>query len=189
MCDWQQTYLKEQHDISATVQYDGSGELIIRGQIRNADSNAYIVFWAANPPGRLTSYSGSSLPYPNAQVAYESSPNRGTVKIQSDGAFSFSVRAPSGYYTGLGSVYMKPHVYIQVNTKDTIGTPILVRTGEGTPFRLLTYPPIPETAPRCSPLFYAGSDTQPVRTQEQILRDSAYPHKMPANFWGLRPPR
>ena len=190
MCDWRAKHFEEQRRVGGDVQYDGSGNLTIRGRIRNADASSYLVFWAANPPDYRTSFSGSGLPYPNSEIAYESSPNRGTVKLGADGAFEFSLRYPSGYYTGLGTVYMMPHVYIQVNSKDKIGTPVLVRAGEGTPFRLLTYPPVPATAPRCSPNFYAAGASQPVRTQEQILRDSAYPstNEMPKNFWGLTPP-
>ena len=39
-------------------------------------------------------------------------------------------------------------------------------------------------------MFYKSLQTLPVRSQEQILRDSAYPkkNKMPKNFWGLTPP-
>ena len=190
-CDWRKQHLQEQSRLSSEIKYDGSGNLTIRGKIQNAAADAYIVFWAANPPDYRTSFSGSGLPYPSSQIAYESTPNRGTVPIGSDGSFEFSLRYPSGYYTGLGTVYIQPHVYVQVNSKNTVGKPILVRVGEGTPFRLLTYPPVPSTAPRCSPSFYASGTTLPVRTQEQILRDSAYPstNEMPANFWGLTPPQ
>ena len=41
-------------------------------------------------------------------------------------------------------------------------------------------------------MFYYCSKTKlPVRTQEQVLRDSGYPedNKMHDDFWGLRPPR
>ena len=56
---------------------------------------------------------------------------------------------------------------------------------------MLTYPPPPSSAPRCSSIFYSGRNKLPVRTQEQILRDSSYPciNKMPDNFWGLAVPQ
>ena len=55
---------------------------------------------------------------------------------------------------------------------------------------MLTYPQTPITISRESPKFYDGGFQMPIRTQEQILRDSAYPsnNKMPKNFWGLKPP-
>ena len=48
-----------------------------------------------------------------------------------------------------------------------------IQIDEGIPFRTLTYPSPPSKAPRTSPLFYhCGNEGLPVRTQEQILRDS-----------------
>ena len=190
MCDWSSKHLQQEGDLSTSVKYDGSGNLTISGHVRNPEPDAFIVFWAANPPDYRTSYSGSGLPFHNYESAYENTPNRGTVGISASGDFRFSIRYPSGYYTGLGTVYMQPHVFMQVHSKNYRGKPLILKVGEGVPFRLLTYPPIPVTAPRCSPNFYAGRDTQPVRTQEQILRDSAYPatNNMPKNFWGLTPP-
>ena len=39
-------------------------------------------------------------------------------------------------------------------------------------------------------MFYHCGNSLPVRTQEQVLRDSGYPedNRMPDNFWGLKPP-
>ena len=35
-----------------------------------------------------------------------------------------------------------------------------------------------------------GKNKLPIRTQEQVLRDSSYPedNRMPSDFWGLKPP-
>ena len=191
MCDWRSKYQRQQSEISARAKYDDTGGVVISGQVKNADPDAFVVFWAASPPDYRTSFSGSGLPYANSEMAYDNTPNRGTVPIQADGTFQFKMRYPSGYYTGLGTIFMQPHVSVQVNSPTKVGTPMVVRIDEGVPFRMLTYPPMPETAPRCSPNFYGGRDNLPVRTQEQILRDSGYPstNQMPANFWGLKPPQ
>jgi hypothetical protein len=190
MCDWRSDWFKVQANLYGQVEYAGNGTITIYGRLENAGQNTKVVFWAANPPDYRTSYSGSGLPYASSTMAYESTPSRGLVNVQSDGSFQFSVKYPSGYYSGLGTVYVKPHVRFVVSTPDNVGPVQTIKVGEGIPFRLLTYPPIPETAPRCSPEFYSIRDTLPVRTQEQILRDSGYPSKneMPENFWGLTPP-
>jgi hypothetical protein len=54
---------------------------------------------------------------------------------------------------------------------------------------MLSYP-MQNTLPRKDAMFYKYGWLMPVRTQEQILRDSAYPdeNKMASNFWGLKPP-
>lgn len=190
MCDWRQNWIKYQVDSNIGKNYKDSGQVRVQGQIKNAQPNSKIIFWAANPPDYRTSYSGSALPYPNHDMAYESSPSSGVVDVQSNGRFEINLRYPSGYYSGLGTVYVKPHVQFVVKNGNQISALQKIKIGEGIPFRLLTYPPIPETAPRCSPDFYRGAESLPVRTQEFILRDSSYPAKnqMPANFWGLTPP-
>lgn len=170
------------------ISYDNNGSVLINGSVKNYSPNSTLIFWAASPPDYRTSYTGSGLPYPNYEIAYENTPNKGTVPIV-NGSFTFNIRYPSGYYAGLGSAYVKPHLNLQINSMGKLGPVSVVSLGEGIPFRLLTYPPIPETAPRTSPAFYDVRHYLPVRTQEQILRDSDYPNnlKMPANFWGLRP--
>jgi hypothetical protein len=166
------------------------GKVYVRGNVSRQLRNSTLIYWAANSPDYRTSYSGSGLPFANSDMAYEKTPNRGAVRVGGDGSFDFSIDVPSSYYTALGTVYVKPHLHLQFNSQNRIGKKYSIPVGEGIPFRLLTYPPIPETAPRCSPNFYKGRDTLPIRTQEQIIRDSAYPcqNSMPANFWGLAVP-
>jgi hypothetical protein len=71
-------------------------------------------YWAANPIPRMYSYSGSGLPYPNPEVAYENTPNQGEVLVDDAGQFSINLVQPSGYYTRQGSVLMKPHIHFRV---------------------------------------------------------------------------
>jgi hypothetical protein len=171
------------------VRYEGSGRVTVKGSVQTKGRDMHVVFWAAAPPDFRTSYTGSGLPYPNFEVAMQQTPSSGTVPVNADGTFSFSIQYPSGYYTNLGTLYVKPHVRIRSVVDGHMGPVETIKVAEGIPFRLLTYPPIPSTAPRCSPEFYGNRDYLPVRTQEDILRDSGYPasQTMPANFWGLTP--
>jgi hypothetical protein len=194
MCDnskWQQQFFQTKSNMYGKILYRGSGDVQITGRVDgHVPGKTRVVFWAPNPPNYLTSYTGSALPFANTEMAYEETPNAGTVAVDAEGKFSFSIVYPNGYYTGLGTAYVSPHVQLQTIVGDSRGEVETVRVGEGIPFRLLTYPPVPATAPRCSPAFYENRGSLPaVRTQEQILRDSAYPdtNEMPANFWGLRP--
>ena len=190
--EWREHNFQTQGKLYGKVKYSGTGNIIVTGRVNNyRKGQTQLVFWAPAPPDSRTSYSGSGLPYPNHDVAFQQTSSYGTVDVQDDGSFSFSLMCPSGYYSQLGTLYIQPHVRMQIVTNG-IGGPIeTIKVSEGVPFRLLTYPPIPSTAPRCGPQFYNTLDILPVRTQEQILRDSAYPTKemhMPKNFWGLRPP-
>lgn len=164
----------------------GKGTLKVTGHIKVPQYDQ-LVFWAANPPDYLTSYSGSGLPFPNSTVAYHGTPNRGIVKLSPSGAFELTLLFPNAYYAGLGTVYQKPHLNLQLLSTVTAATSPVFRipVGNGIPFRTLTYPDARRTS-----FFYDGARTLPIRTSEGVLRDSAYPckNKMPPNFWGLRPP-
>lgn len=188
MCDnWEVEYSKK-FSCENVILNSGNGEYTVNGSLPGAGNNT-ILFWAPNPPTYCQGFSGSGLPYPNADIAYENSTNRGAVKSQNDN-FTFKIKYPNSYYAGLGTVLVEPvcHVKICGNSNDTgIHT---IKLGNGIPFRLLTYQAYGKDATRDSPMFYTGRDTLPIRGQEQILRDSAYPETnvVPDNFWGLRPP-
>ena len=103
------------------------------------------------------------------------------------------IKYPNAYYTGLGSLYIEPHVNLKLcGTKKDYPFSTL-KIDDGMPFRTLTYPAPPSKNPRSSAMFYVN-DKITLRSQEQILRDSGYPRfnikpvKMPDNFWGLKPP-
>ena len=105
-----------------------------------------------------------------------------------NGKFSFTIRYPNSYYINLGTQYIKPNVKLELVDKDNnkIGQVKIIELGNGIPFRTLTWPE--ERNWNNGPLFYKNDDL-PIRTQYQILLDSAYPsvNKVPSNFWGKKP--
>ena len=148
--------------------------------------NLFIKYWAANPPTYNQSFSGSGLPYPNEEVAFQNTPNVGLVKVI-NGKFSFSIRYPNSYYDNLGTELIPPIVKIKVcNDKNIAVSKIQqINIGNSIPFRTLTW--TPKRNWNKGSTFY--SNNLPVRTQQQILMDSAYPNvnEVPDNFWGLKP--
>ncbi len=190
MCDnSKEGYFHDTYTCQGTVEDEGIGEYVVTGNT-NAPDGSMVLFWAANPPNYNTSYSGSALPYPSPDIAFENTPNRGAVKV-SGGKFKFNIRYPSSFYAGLGTYYVEPHVYYKVcDNSGKESTVHQIKIGHGVPYRTLTYPPPPHTAPRKNVNFYEGRDELPIRTQEQILRDSGYPSKniTPENHWGLAVP-
>ena len=190
MCDnWRKRYF-EKYPCNGEIYDNGNGSVLIRASVKSKTPNPDIIYWAPNPPNYRTSYSGSALPYPNPSIAYDNTPNRGKVKANNR-SFEIKIKYPNSYYSGLGNVYMQPHIHFKICENGCNSEVYTLKLGEGVPFRLLTYPSPPKTAPRCSPMFYYGRDRYPVRTQEQILVDSGYPSedKMPDNFWGLAIPQ
>jgi hypothetical protein len=92
-------------------------------------------YWAANPIPRMYSYSGSGLPFPNPEVAYENSPNQGEVMVDATGQFNIALLQPSGYYTRQGKVLMKPHVHFRVPGYNRIFT---ITIADDFPYRSLS---------------------------------------------------
>lgn len=167
-----------------------SGDIKISGFVNDKSVNK-VMFWAASPPTYGTSFSGSGLPYPNPLVAFDRTPNRGSVNVI-EGSFSFTIKYPNAYYIGLGSLYIPPHVNIKLcNSKNSENdTKITLQIDEGIPYRTLTYQAPPTEKPRISPLFYS-EPWHGARTQEAILRSAGYPetNTTPKNHWGLKPPK
>ena len=174
------------------IENNGDGNIEITGKLKINVPNAKIIYWAANPPDFNVSFSGSGLPYPSPEIAFQNTKNVGAVNAES-GVFKIRLFYPSAYYVALGSLYVPPHVHLKI-CEEGYDKYFSIKIGAGIPYRTLTYPAPPSLNPRLDPLFYQNEQVT-VRTQEQILLDSAYPEyetippEIPSNFWGKRPPR
>jgi hypothetical protein len=149
-----------------------------------------LMYWAAAPSKVGLSFSGNGLPFANPSIAYENTPNKGEVELQT-GTFTFTLNSvPNAYYVGNGTLYMPPHLTLKACSGEGCEDKhITVKIDEGMPFRTLTYPAPPSKKPRDSPLFYL-EPWHGARTQEEILRARGYPDKniTPDNFWGKAVP-
>jgi hypothetical protein len=186
MSNWRKEYF-DLINCQGVIDYSNDGDLTINATIKGYEmqDNIDVIYWAAAPATRGMAFT-SGLPYPNPDQAYDNTPNRGVTKAV-NGQFTIKLKAPNAYYVGLGTLYVPPVLHIKVcNDKTVHHIPIT----HGIPFRTLTYPSPPSKKPRSDAMFYCNDDL-PVRSQEQILRDSGYKHDqpMPDNFWGLRPAR
>ena len=187
--DWRSIYF-EKIDCKGVAVNGGSGDVVVQGEVKSNTPDPTIVFWAPNPPTWTQSYSGSGLPFHDSIQAYQKSPNVGAVKAVNR-KFEFRVKFPNAYYVGLGSLYVPPVVHFKICEEGSDAKKYhTIELGKGIPYRTLTYPSPPSNRPRDSPLFYHCGKGLPVRTQEQVLRDSGYPedNRMHDNFWGLKPP-
>ena len=166
--------------------------LEIRGEIKDPlEDIKKINYWAADPTDLRYSYSGSGMPFHNQEQAYSNKKNVGTVNVDNL-KFNFKIGLPNSYYTKLNTNLIKPILHISAcdNEYETI------KLGNEIPYRYLNHPAnvdyftnFHKMYKPSGELFYTNIDNLPYRTQEQILRDSAYPsqNSMPKNFWGLKP--
>ena len=147
--------------------------------------NNIVSYLAANPIDRHQSFPGSGLPFASPYIAIENTPSRGTLTLDYGRSATLKIPIPNSYYAGLGTVLIPPTVYLvfKSNGREQVAK---VKVDEPIPQRTLTY-----DYRRTSAMFYDNLLKLPVRSQEQILRDSAYsPVPQPSQksvFWGLKP--
>jgi hypothetical protein len=159
----------------------------VSGEINDSIDDNTIQYVAASPIDIRSSFSGSGLPFANTMQAFENTPNKGEVALSTGNSFLLTLAHPSSYYIGLGSILVPPTVYISYKSKG-VQNVITLKISEPIPYRTLSYPNS-ESNPRVDASFYKTREL-PVRTQEQILKDSAYPCQYIKidDFWGLKPP-
>jgi len=169
---------------------DEKDAYVVTGKLKfpNFSKKLYIKYNASSPPNYNSNFSGSGLPFPNEEVAFENTPNRGVADVV-NGDFSFALKYPNSYYTNMGTVYVAPQVRMLLVDKDNkeLSTILTLDLGEGIPFRTLTWPN--QRNWNDGAMFY-NNQKLPVRSQYQILLDTAYPSTniMPGNFWGSKFP-
>ena len=151
-----------------------------------------VFVWAASPADRNQSFSGAGMPFANPDMAF----GNNSVLIQNHNSSEFKVTLlePNAFYDYGGSVYVPPTVFTRVQSMkrpSQVAYSSTIVSQLGVPYRSLNYTMPKHVQPRNSPMFYSGRDTLPVRTQYEILLDSAYPCKdsMAKNFWGKKPPQ
>jgi len=193
MNNWRELFF-DKSLCSGVVVNEGSGNVVVQGTLKEGRADSKIMFFAANPAEEnKQSFSGSGLPYPNPDIAFHNTSNVGAVNAV-NGKFTIRLNYPNSYYVGIGSLYIPPHIHLKLCEPGFENKIHSIKLGDGIPYRTLTHPAPPSLNFRVSPMFYNNPDL-PVRSQEQILRDSSYPvydtipPKIPDNFWGLRPPR
>ena len=91
MNDWRKIHFDESI-CEGEIKAQENGNILVKGNLKNNKLNVKIKYWAANPPEFNYSFSGSGLPFPNEDVAFDNTPNRGAVIIKPDNSFSFKVK-------------------------------------------------------------------------------------------------
>lgn len=166
-------------------------QIVVQGRITEQIKDNTVYFIAASPPDYRATFSGSGLPFYSQVQAFENTPNKGKIVVSIGVEFQIELMMPNSYYVGLGTVYVPPTLYLEYFNAEGQKRNVSIKLSDGIPYRSLTWPgPGQKTAARGGPMFYATQFKLPVRSQEQILRDAAYPekNKMDEDFWGLKPP-
>ena len=121
------------------VYSNGKGNFLVSGKVDTSSHNAIVEYIAASPADHRGSYAGSGLPFPNPEMAYEGTPNRGAVKT-TNGYFKFRISYPNAFYVEQGTKLLRPHVLIKAcegNNEEVTVLPL----GENISDRTLTTSP------------------------------------------------
>jgi len=153
---------------------------LIQGYIKERVKNRQVTYIAASPVHYNGSFSGSGLPFPNQYIAFENTPNSDIIKLNNENYFEILIKMPNSYYSQLGSVLIPSRIHFEYNN-DFVNKKLYIDL-YSIPYRTLTY-----DSRNKDVMFYNNIWNLPVRTQEQILRDSGYTFETTKDFWNLKP--
>lgn len=142
----------------------GDGEYQLDVSVDLPD-NTIVLYWGANPPSYNTSFSGSGLPFPNPNVAFEDTPNKGAVRVV-NGQFTVHLHFPNSFYVHMGAEHIPPRLYYS-SCSDPSGEILFIDIENEVPSRRQelkdpTYPKV----------IHSSFELD---TQERILRQDGYP--------------
>lgn len=157
-------------------------KVIVRGIIYENVINESANYIAAAPAGHINSFSGSGLPFPNEEIAFLHTPNKGKLDVDFN-KFKIKLQMPNSYCQEMCNKLIEPSVLIKYNNGEKIRI-LRIPVGNRIPYRSQNYP-----YQRTEPNFYKAGWDMPVRSQEEVLIDSQYPkiNMTPSNHWGLKP--
>jgi hypothetical protein len=177
------------------------GENSIEVKLPDIPDIPEIRWYAAAPADHRYTYTGSGLPFANEAQALNEGQG-GVVATDNFNCARIDFLWPNSYYKAdMSDRIVPPSIYVRYTVKGE-EKETCIRIGHRIPYRGLTYPESRKDA-----MFYADGWIMPVRTQEQVLRDSGYAtsdsgyatsvngvfsgnttRRMPSNHWGLKPP-
>lgn len=137
--------------------------LNIAGSIKNNVLYSNIILTAPNPIDRMTNYSGSGLPFPNYEIAFENTPN--IHKIDSSGVFNVSFKYPNSFYMPDGLNKIKPSVFFIFTTNENVSFRLQYELHDINALRTLV-----NRSSRKNPEFYGAKDyILPIDTAEKVM--------------------
>ena len=138
--------------VSCDVDFLVDGDIRLTGKVASPSTFQMMNIFAASPINRLTSYSGSGLPFPCAQVAFENSPNKHT--IDPSGDFDVIFRYPNGYYMSDAKEKVPPSVFFSFAEQRKAPFLVQFKLPDPLPLRTLGYRPH-----RVGPEYYAAKES------------------------------
>jgi hypothetical protein len=90
--------------------------LNIIGSIKFSDQYSKVLIIAPNPIDRMINYSGSGLPFPNENIAFENTPNYQI--IDKSGNININFKYPNSFYSRNGKNKIVSSIFIELTKLD-----------------------------------------------------------------------
>lgn len=143
----------------------------LSGKINNPGSYSTMEIIAPNPVIKMTSYSGTGLPYSCIDQALEGTKNK--MNATNDGVFSGVFTYPNSYYTSDMKVEVKPSIFVQLISKN--------ESVKSSVFRIELPDPYPLRTLIYRPGYYKGTSfyhdkeyVLPISTAEKTMMNLRY---------------
>jgi len=118
----------------------------IKGNIASASNYIGMVIKASNPIDRMTTYTGSGLPFPCHGIAFEGTPNE--YKIPDNGIFETTFSYPNTFYDEDYTKLIPPCIFFILQQKNKEPLVFKYELANPLPVRSLTYRPRYRTGPQ-----------------------------------------
>lgn len=127
---------------TVSIEDDMSANIRLKGNVKQMAMSREVVISAANPIDRMTTYTGSGMPFPCASIAFENTPNMAKI-TDPTGQFDLSFSYPNGYYTTDAYTKVEPSIFVTLEWKDAQKERTVVRLPlpDRLPLRTLSYRP------------------------------------------------
>lgn len=139
----------------------------INGHIKKPFEYKKILLIAPNPIDRMTNYSGSGLPFPCADIAFENTPNK--IIIEDSGNFSTVFKYPNCFYMQNGTDKITSSIFFSLTDHNNHTIHLRYELEDIYALRTLV-----NRSSRKGPEFYGSKDyLLPIANAEDIMREYA----------------
>lgn len=142
-------------------------KLNITGNVKNPEKYKKILLIAPNPIDRMTNYSGSGLPFPCADIAFENTPNK--LLIDATGVFSVTFLYPNSFYMPNGRDKIISSIFFSLTDHNNITNNARYELNDLNVLRTLV-----NRSSRKNPEFYGAKDyLLPIANAEHVMYEYA----------------
>lgn len=142
-------------------------KLVLKGAVKNPTNYKKILLIAPNPIDRMMNYSGSGLPFPCADIAFENTPNK--MLVDESGTFNTIFLYPNSFYLQNGRDKVVSSVYLSLTDHNGRTRHLQYQMPELNILRTLV-----NRSSRTGPEFYGAKDyLLPIASAENVMREYA----------------